>query len=283
MGLLGMIGKMAGSKVVEKVENELTKKQNREQTSKYCIYIKNNIVRICKLIYDLQNDTQLLISSISASKSIKMSFKEKGELRKTKEKAISNLQYLYLSRDFFTALAKNASGLALRNEELMLVTKFAPYFDGVPVIATEEEDRDDSVLGAFKEVGQELMSSFVSSKKGSKHFTFEEYLCRYEEKINEYAIPDIDSAIESFKNAMVALDQSPEMVAVTSDTSAIVPPAPSAEKIECLNCNAKLGVNSKFCPECGNKIEIKKSMFCTQCGAPVTAGAKFCANCGAKV
>ena len=41
MGLFGMIGKMAGSKVVEKVEDELTKKQNREQTSKYCTYIKN--------------------------------------------------------------------------------------------------------------------------------------------------------------------------------------------------------------------------------------------------
>ena len=46
MGLFGAIGKMAGSKVVEKVEGELTKKQNREQTSGYCNYIKNNMVVI---------------------------------------------------------------------------------------------------------------------------------------------------------------------------------------------------------------------------------------------
>ena len=32
MGIWGALGKMAGSKVIEKVESELTKKQNREQT-----------------------------------------------------------------------------------------------------------------------------------------------------------------------------------------------------------------------------------------------------------
>ncbi|MBQ2875812.1 MAG: zinc ribbon domain-containing protein [Clostridia bacterium] len=283
MGLFGMIGKMAGSKVVEKVEDELTKKQNDEQTSKYCTYIKNNIIRICKLVADLQNDTKTLISEISASKGIRMSFKEKGDLRKTKDKANINLKYLYLSRDFFTALSKNASGLALQNEELMLVTKFAPYFDGVPVLDMGDEDSDESVLGAFKEVGRELMSAFVSSKKSSKHFTFEDYLCRYEEKISECIMPDIDSAIENFKNAMSALDTPPVAVTATPVASIVNTPTAPIEEIECPNCNAKLGVNAKFCLECGNKIEIKKPAFCTQCGEPVTASSKFCANCGAKI
>ena len=39
MSILGTLGKMAGSKALEKVEDELTKKQNREQTSSYCNYI----------------------------------------------------------------------------------------------------------------------------------------------------------------------------------------------------------------------------------------------------
>lgn len=43
MGIFGVIGKMAGSKIVEKVEDELTKKQNREQTSGYCKYIRTNV------------------------------------------------------------------------------------------------------------------------------------------------------------------------------------------------------------------------------------------------
>lgn len=287
MGLFGMIGKMAGSKVVEKVvekvEDELTKKQNREQTSKYCAYIKNNIIRACKLISDLENETRSLVSEISAAKGVKLFFKGKGDLRNTKDKANTNLKYLYLSRDFFSALAKNASGLALQNEELMLVTKFAPYFDGVPVIDMKDEDSDDSVLGEFKEVGQELMSAFVSSKKSSKHFSFEDYMCRYEEKISKYIIPDVDSAIENFKNAMSAIETPTAAVTSTAEDPTVTTPSTATEEIECPNCHTKLSSNSKFCPECGSKIEIKKPAFCTQCGEPVAAGAKFCANCGAKI
>lgn len=55
MGIFGVIGKMAGSKIVDKVEDELTKKQNREQTNGYCKYIKTNLVRISKMIADLEN------------------------------------------------------------------------------------------------------------------------------------------------------------------------------------------------------------------------------------
>ena len=207
MGIWGALGKMAGSKVIAKVEDELTKKQNREQTSGYCNYIKSNLARVCKLIADLESETKALIGDVTALKGVKLSFKEKGTFRKTKEKAETNLKYLYLSRDFFTALAKNASGLILKNEELMLVTKFAPYFDGVPVLdVDDDEDSDDSVLGAFKEVGQELREAFISSKKGSNHFDFDEYLYRYSEKIEEYIMPDIVSAIENFNNAMAAQD-----------------------------------------------------------------------------
>ena len=78
MGLFGMIGKMAGSKVVEKVEDELTKKQNREQTSKYCVYINNNLTRVCKLLADLLNETQGLVGEITSMKGVKMSFREKS-------------------------------------------------------------------------------------------------------------------------------------------------------------------------------------------------------------
>ena len=204
MGIFGVIGKMAGSKIVDKVEDELTKKQNREQTSGYCKYIKTNLVRISKMIADLENETKTLIEQIQANKGVKLSFREKGDFRKTKEKANKNLEYLYLVRDFFTALAKNASGLILKNEELMLVTKFAPYFDGVPVLdVDDDEDSDDSVLGAFKEVGQELKEAFISSKKGSNHFDFDEYLYRYSEKIEEYTAQDGYKALEKVLKTMM--------------------------------------------------------------------------------
>ena len=290
MGLFGMIGKMASSKVVEKIKvveklekvaDELNTKQNHEQTSQYFVYINNNLMRVCKLLADLLNETRGLVGEITSMKGVKMSFREKGDFGKIKDKANKNLRYLYLARDFFTALSKNASGILLKDEELMLVSKFAPYFDGVPVLDIVDEDRDYSVLGAFKEVGQELMSAFVSSKKSPKHFDFKEYMFRYYEKLEEFIIPDIESAVESFKNAM-ASQESPTSASMPS-TSIVAPTLSAVEEIECPNCRAKLNANSKFCLECGNKIEIKKTAFCTQCGEPVAQGAKFCANCGTKV
>ena len=289
MGIWGALGKMAGSKVIAKVEDELTKKQNREQTSGYCNYIKCNLARVCKLIADLESETKALIGEVAALKGVKLSFKEKGAFRKTKEKAETNLKYLYLSRDFFTALAKNASGLILSKEELDLVIKFAPFFDGVPVLdIDDDEDSDDSVLGAFKEVGQELKEAFISSKKGAKKFDFDEYLYRYDEKIDEFIMPDVDSAVENFKNTMA---QETPVASATVATSAPTvaasapPTAPvvASEEIECPNCHIKLSANSKFCLECGSKIEIKKSAFCIECGESLAPGAKFCASCGTKV
>lgn len=49
----------------------------------------------------------------------------------------------------------------------------------------------------------------------------------------------------------------------------------------CPACNAPLKANSKFCPECGAKIQTQAR--CTQCGATLASGAKFCAECGTKV
>lgn len=82
-----------------------------------------------------------------------------------------------------------------------------------------------------------------------------------------------------------------------------------AEKITCPNCGSEVPENSKFCLECGAKIELlaenemicpacgkktHKGKFCmecgaalvskcTNCGAELPSGAKFCLECGQKV
>lgn len=55
--------------------------------------------------------------------------------------------------------------------------------------------------------------------------------------------------------------------------------------INCVNCNSKIPASSKFCPECGEKIEIKQatSKFCSECGTKSDGKAKFCLNCGNKL
>ncbi|NLE77235.1 MAG: zinc ribbon domain-containing protein [Chloroflexi bacterium] len=49
----------------------------------------------------------------------------------------------------------------------------------------------------------------------------------------------------------------------------------------CPACHAPLPTKTKFCPECGAKIQA--SAHCTECGAKLDPGVKFCGECGAKV
>ncbi len=80
------------------------------------------------------------------------------------------------------------------------------------------------------------------------------------------------------------------------------------EKTFCPHCQSEISTSSKFCPECGKKIEIiaedevicpscgkktKKGKFCIECGSPLimrcskcgaemALNAKFCPECGMK-
>jgi ribosomal protein L40E len=52
-------------------------------------------------------------------------------------------------------------------------------------------------------------------------------------------------------------------------------------KASCPKCNASLATDSKFCPECGAKINDDTT--CKKCQAKLAPGAKFCGECGEKV
>jgi predicted amidophosphoribosyltransferase len=49
----------------------------------------------------------------------------------------------------------------------------------------------------------------------------------------------------------------------------------------CPNCGCSLEKNSKFCPECGEKLVTAK--HCPECGEKLNSNAKFCINCGKKL
>ena len=59
-------------------------------------------------------------------------------------------------------------------------------------------------------------------------------------------------------------------------------PPPAAPTVQptttCAACKSVIPLNTKFCPECGAKIETAKK--CPKCSSEVPAGAKFCPECG---
>ncbi|MFN8534876.1 MAG: SPFH domain-containing protein [Dehalococcoidia bacterium] len=61
----------------------------------------------------------------------------------------------------------------------------------------------------------------------------------------------------------------------------VQPAATPSAMMACPNCRAQIPVNSKFCPECGNKLGGPTR--CPQCNTEVPAGGKFCPECGARV
>ena len=78
---------------------------------------------------------------------------------------------------------------------------------------------------------------------------------------------------------------------VTKETPEIMeetPQEPVEEAVEeteslqtttkCLQCNAELSSDDKFCTECGAKVEIITN--CPKCSAPIEPGTKFCTECG---
>ncbi|MDF2614929.1 MAG: band 7 protein [Clostridia bacterium] len=84
------------------------------------------------------------------------------------------------------------------------------------------------------------------------------------------------------------LGQTPQM-----PTETIIPAAMQSDRansaksegvISCSNCKASIAETSKFCPECGNKVEIAKPKvkFCSECGSKLPDGVKFCPECGTK-
>ena len=63
-------------------------------------------------------------------------------------------------------------------------------------------------------------------------------------------------------------------------------PAPQPQQtntggLTCASCGASISKSAKFCPECGNKLAVKK--FCPECGKEISATSKFCPECGTKL
>lgn len=58
-------------------------------------------------------------------------------------------------------------------------------------------------------------------------------------------------------------------------------PVSNQSTINCNKCGSKIPTGSKFCLECGDKVQ--DALFCANCGEKVPPNSKFCLKCGNKL
>ena len=241
-------------------------------------YAKNNYASMREKVSSLYNETSELINKINDLKSHRLSRDEKKQLLEAQEKAPEKLEYLYLAKDYFIFLNRLANGMALKNEQMLLLVKFGAFFDGVDVLSDEDEDVDYYLLADFKEIGRDFKEMFVSSKKQLSDFNLRDYVEeKYCDEINDLKLPDIETTLNTFEK-LANKENTSKVEEVTRDTH-----QESEKTQECPNCHCLLPETAKFCIKCGTKIEPQGPAFCMECGSPLRPGAKFCSKCGAKI
>ncbi len=244
-----------------KLEQQAEESQKiKEEITNIVKYVGTNIDEIEIQIFNLESETKNLVDAYQTS--------DKRTQRKLLVTIDEKLPYLYLLKSFFSSLSKAASGINMPDNERVFVVKFAPYFYGNDVLQ-EQKKEDESIVGQFKEMGAELASEFVSTKKA---FSFTDFMGEYG-TTHKIAMPDVQTNIKMFKKTYT------QMVLAQRENVSESNNSEDARSVRCPNCNARLLEGQKFCPECGEKI-ITTKLFCTECGNRLEPGVKFCPYCG---
>ena len=241
-------------------------------------YAKNNFESMREKVSSLYNEASELINKINDLKSHRLSRDEKKQLLEAQEKAPEKVECLYLAKDYFIFLNRLANGMALKNEQMLLLVKFGAFFDGVDVLSDEDEEMDYSLLADFKEIGRDFKEMFISSKKQLSDFNLRDYVEeKYCDEIDDLKLPDIETTLDAFEK-LANKENTRKVEEATRDTH-----QESGKNQECPNCHCLLPETAKFCIKCGTKIEQQGPAFCMACGRSLRPGAKFCSKCGAKI
>jgi len=287
MGLFNKIGANKNDVKIAKMELEKEKRQEKkekvkskeqkrldmiERSKSLAIYTMDNIDKFVGFVDEYEGETKTLVDEVLSKDPATLSFKEKGDYKKKKNQATDRVRYLYLVKDYFTFVDKVINNLPMKDNQYLYIIKFIPFFDGTDVIE-ESDDEDNSLVGELNFIKKEIFGMFYSSDNESS-FAYEDFFGNYEEKIKKLNMPNLTSLINGIKKHVSASSPKEEAKAVENKQEAT---------IVCSNCGYNVNATAKFCPECGNKIELPKKKFCSECGAELSPTSKFCPECGNKV
>jgi len=100
------------------------------------------------------------------------------------------------------------------------------------------------------------------------------------------ALAEIEKIRLENEAAKAAAEAERAAAQAAAQTAAAEPAPAASEGIICQNCGAANAAGTKFCGECGTKLEIPQApapKICSGCGAEIAPGLKFCGECGTRV
>jgi len=144
----------------------------------------------------------------------------------------------------------------------------------------------NKVLDAFKRIGLDLIDLRFEGVDTTPEYRERLFWLR-----TGAATPSEVLRMETVKKAAEELGKSPGaalgagMVLIPQVMGPSGPvTTPAAPVVICPKCNSRIPATSKFCPECGQSLEIRavETKKCPKCGSEVLKSAKFCPDCGNK-
>lgn len=253
------------------------------------VFTKDNFAKIKSTAISLKNEVSDMNAEIHDIDTIETNSRkehkeQQKEKNKIKESVRLKLEYLYLINDYLINLMNYAYGFSLKTAQKDFVTRFVPYFNGVPIIENERLmlENGDSVADEFKSIGHEFAGMFAPNASIKKVHVYD-YLTGHESSIENFIIPQIESSLESLEKAIKAKEENSEEKTENEEKTTPDSNNHSINQNRCPSCNAELDDDDKFCSQCGTSIVATKPLFCSECGAKLKSGVKFCSSCGQKV
>lgn len=159
----------------------------------------------------------------------------------------------------------------------------------------------DKLNQVAKNIGDKTNDAIETTKLNSKINAEKSAAAENLKKIGEYyynlfaasgeAVPEIlgfcQSAKAHYDAAAQAQAEIERIKAENEAEKAATTPAPAAPAvIVCPSCGTANGAGTKFCQNCGMKLEAPadpQERKCPGCGAAVAPGVRFCSECGQKI
>lgn len=186
---------------------------------------------------------------------------------------------------FFDKLSTFAQNLTDKTNDAIETSKLTSKVNSEKNLAGEELKKIGTYYYEKFANGEEMEPAIMEFLNAAKaHY---DVVAEAQAEIEKIRLEN--EAAKAAAEAEKAAAQAAAQAAVAAQTPVAEPAEPgeaAPEGIACPSCGAVNTTGTKFCGECGTKLEIPQapvSKICSGCGAEIAPGLKFCGECGTRV